>query len=224
VQVPARDHASLPLRAGDGMEFLWHELHDFWLCFLPLFVAVDPIGLLPIYWSLTERVPQADRSRVLRQSILTAGAVAVGFLFLGRWVFEVLGITVADFMIAGGVLLFIIAMSELLTVGKQPGRLDPRTIGAVPIGVPLTVGPASLTTMILLANQYGAWTTVLAILANLMIAGAVFWSSRRILDLLGPAGVRTVSKVVSVVLAAFAVMMVRRGLLDVLEQLRAARP
>jgi multiple antibiotic resistance protein len=195
-------------------------MREFWLCFLPLFVAVDPIGLLPVYLSLTEGLPEPDQRRILQQSILTAAAVAVAFLLLGQWVFDVLGITVADFMIAGGVLLFIIAMSDLLAVGKQPRRVDPQTIGAVPIGVPLTVGPASLTTMVLLANQYGMLPAVLAMLANLLIAGVVFSFSPWILHLLGRTGVRTVSKVVSVILAAFAVMMVRQGILDVIRQLR----
>lgn len=195
-----------------------HALQDFWLCFLPLLVAVDPIGLLPVYWNLTDGVPLADQHRILRQSLVTAGAVAVGFLYLGQWVFDILGITVADFMIAGGVLLFIIAMSDLVSVGKQLRRLDPRTVGAVPIGVPLTVGPASLTTMLLLANQRGTVPTVLAILANLLLAVTIFWHSHRLLDLLGRSGVRTFSKVVSVVLAAFAVMMVRKGVLDIFVQ------
>ncbi len=194
-------------------------MEHFWLCFVPLFVAVDPVGLLPIYWNLTEGVPEADQRRILRQSMVTAAVVAVAFLFLGQWIFRLLEITVADFMIAGGVLLFIIAMSDLLSVGKQQRRVDPQTIGAVPIGVPLMVGPASLTTMILLANQYGSLPTVLAILVILFLAGAAFWFSHRILDLLGRSGVRTVSKVVSVILAAFAVMMVRKGILDVLQQL-----
>jgi len=78
--------------------------------------------------------------------------VAVGFLFLGQWVFRLLEITVADFMIAGGALLFAFAMSDLLSVGKQKPRMDLQTVGAVPIGVPLTVGPAVLTAIILLAG------------------------------------------------------------------------
>jgi multiple antibiotic resistance protein len=196
-------------------------MKHFWLCFLPLFVAVDPIGLLPIYWNLTEGMPEADQRRILRQSILTAAIVAVAFLFLGQWVFKLLQITVADFMIAGGVLLFIVAMSDLLSVGQQQRRIDPQTVGAVPIGVPLMVGPASMTTMILLASQYGSVPTVLAILVNLLIAGMAFWFSHGILDVLGRSGIRTLSKVVSVILAAFAVMMVRKGLFEVLSQWHA---
>ncbi|NLX95421.1 MAG: MarC family protein [Rhodopirellula sp.] len=195
-------------------------METFWLCFLPLFIAVDPIGLLPIYLNLTEGLPAPDQRRILRQSILTAMLVAVAFLFLGRWVFDVLGITQADFLIAGGILLFIVAMSDLLAVGKQQRRVDPQTVGAVPIGVPLTVGPASLTAMILLANQYGTLPTVLAMLANLVIAGAVFWFSHYLLNLLGRSGVRIISKVVSVILAAFAVMMIRKGILDAFRQFR----
>jgi len=148
--------------------------------------------------------------------------VAVGFLFLGQWVFRLLEITVADFMIAGGALLFAFAMSDLLSVGKQKPRMDLQTVGAVPIGVPLTVGPAVLTAIILLANEYGRLPTVLALLANLFIAGGVFWFSRVILRVLGETGVRTISKVVCVILAAFGVMMVRRGLLAVLADVQGS--
>jgi len=196
----------------------------FWLCFVPLFVAVDPVGLLPVYLSLTGGLSDSDQRRILRQSVLTAMAVAVGFLFLGQWVFRLLEITVADFMIAGGALLFAFAMSDLLSVGKQQSGMDLRTLGAVPIGVPLTVGPAVLTAIILLANEYGRLPTVLALVANLLIAGGVFWFSRVILRVLGETGVRTISKVVCVILAAFGVMMVRRGLLAVLSEMQGSVP
>lgn len=192
---------------------------EFWLCFVPLFVAVDAVGILPIYMGLTAGLSLQDRRRIVRQSVLTAGAVGIGFLFAGQAILRLLGITVADFMIAGGLLLLGLAMLDLLTVSKQPHPVaDPDTLGAVPIGVPLICGPAVLTTTLLLANQYGwAWTTA-ALLSNLFLAGVVLWNASYLERLLGNAGSRTASKVVCVVLAAFAVMMIRKGVYGVMAE------
>jgi multiple antibiotic resistance protein len=77
-------------------------MHDFWLCFIPLFVAVDAIGVLPIFMSLTEGVEQQKLRSILIQSLLTAIVAGVIFLLVGNWVLKVLGITIADFMVAGG--------------------------------------------------------------------------------------------------------------------------
>jgi len=119
-------------------------MQEFWLCFVPLFVAVDAVGLLPIYMSLTEGMPKAERRRTLRQSLLTAFLVAVAFLFAGKALFRWLAISVQDFMIAGGILLLAFAMSDLLTMEKRIRRVAPDTVGAVPIGIPLIIGPAVL--------------------------------------------------------------------------------
>lgn len=187
-------------------------MQQFWLCFVPLFVAVDAIGLLPVYLALTEGFTPVEHRRVLWQSMLTAMLVALGFLWIGQAAFRLLGIAVADFMIAGGVVLFGFAIRDLLAVEKPPQRLDPQSVGAVPIGVPLTVGPAVLTTLLLLAGEHGYGPTLAALFANLVLAWMVLWFSHGIDRFLGPSGTRTVSKVASLILAAIAVKMVRSGL------------
>ena len=186
----------------------------FWLCFVPLFVAVDAIGILPMYLSITEGLARRHLRKVLLQSVLTANVVALLFLFVGQATFRMLGITVADFMVAGGVLLFVIAMSDLVTARRLEKQAfpDPESVGAVPIGVPLMVGPAVLTTILILAEEYGRIPTVLATLSNLALGGLVFWGSRAIANLLGKAGTRTFSKIANLVLAAIAVMFIRKGI------------
>ena len=185
----------------------------FWLCFVPLFVAVDAIGVLPIFMSLTEGIAQNLVRRIVFQSVLTATVVALVFLAVGTGFLKLLGITVADFMVAGGVLLFVIAMSDLIAVEKPAHRhVDPDSLGAVPIGVPLITGPAVLTTSIILLGQHGTAPTALAIVANILIAGTVFHFARAIHRVLGKAGSRTVSKIASLLLASIAVMFVRKGI------------
>ena len=190
-------------------------MNTFWVCFVPLFVAVDAIGVLPIFMGLCEGVPVARRRVVVVQSIITATLVAVAFLLAGPKVLELLGISVADFMVAGGLLLFVISLSDLVTGEKWRSKIDVETIGAVPIGVPLITGPAVLTTCVLLMNQHGASVTVAAVVVNILIAGLIFWFADPIGRFLGHAGARTLSKIASLLLASIAVMMIRKGVISI---------
>jgi multiple antibiotic resistance protein len=187
-------------------------MKDFWLCFVPLFVAVDPIGILPMFIGLTQGVERGRVRRIIAQSVLTALAVALVFLGLGKVILRYLGITIADFMVAGGALLFVLALSDLLAVEKRQRRVDPESLGAVPLGVPLIVGPAVLTTAMLLVDEYGPGPAVAATVTNVLLAGLVFWSAERINRVLGRTGAQIVSKLASLLLAAIAVMMVRKGI------------
>lgn len=186
-------------------------MDEFWLCFVPLFVAVDAIGLLPAFLSLTRNVEKRRVQQVIYHSVITASAVALLFLALGTLILELLGITVADFMIAGGILLFVLALGDLLTDEKLQQQVDARSLGAVPLGVPLITGPAVLATSMLLLSQYKTIWVVAAVIINILIAGLVFRFASTISRVLGEVGEKIVSKIAMLFLAAIAVMMVRRG-------------
>jgi multiple antibiotic resistance protein len=188
----------------------------FWLCFVPLFIAVDAIGVLPLFVTLTEGMDKARLKTVIWQSIITALIVALAFIAFGPVLLRFLGITVPDFMIAGGILLLAISLSDLLTGEKRQRQANHESLGAVPIGVPLITGPAVLTTCILLAGIYGKWITALAVVLNIAFAGLVFIFSHPLTRFLGRTGTRTVSKVASLLLAAIAVMLIRRGIVELL--------
>jgi multiple antibiotic resistance protein len=184
----------------------------FWLCFVPLFVAVDAIGTLPIFMSLTEGLDGKNRIKVIVSSVITALFVGVLFLFVGDAILKMLGITVEDFMIAGGIILFMIAVSDILMFNKAHKKVSAEALGSVPIGVPLIVGPAVLTTVMLLVRQEGFVYTGIAVTLNILIAGLIFLLSGYIMKLLGASGTKIVSKIASLFLAAIGVMMVRKGL------------
>lgn len=186
---------------------------DFLATFVPLFVAVDALGILPLFMSLTENMNKADKQRTVKQSLITALLVAIGFIFLGKSVFRLMGITIYDFMIAGGILLFVIAILDLVSGRKYARRID--TLGAVPLGVPLIVGPAVLTTSLMIVSVYGLGLTLLSLAINIIIAGAVLLTSDFWTRLLGQAGSQALSKVASLILAAIAVMMIRKGVIGV---------
>lgn len=186
-------------------------LKSLFVAFIPLFVAVDAIGVLPIFVSLTEGYSEKERITVVIQSVITALCLAVGFIFLGKAVFRFLNITIGDFMVAGGTLLFAIAIIDLLSQKKRR-RLPSSELGCVPLGTPLIVGPAVLTTSLILMDEYGLAATLPAILANVVLAGLIFMFSHVLLKILGVAGSRALSKIMSLLLAAIAVMMIRRGI------------
>jgi len=192
-------------------------MKNFLLCFVPFFVAVDAIGVLPIYIGLTEGLSPSQRRRIVLQSLITASAVAVLFLLGGPFVLALVGVGVSDFMLAGGILLLAISLSDLITGEKLQRIVDVDTIGSVPIGVPLISGPAVLTSSILLANEYGIAPASAALLVNIGIAGIVFVFAESIENFLGNAGSKTLSKVASLFLASIAVMLIRKGIFEILQ-------
>lgn len=188
-------------------------MSEFLLCFIPLFVAVDAIGILPLFVSLTEDVEQKKLKQLLTQSVLVASLVAVLFLLVGQRLLEAVQVQVSDFMIAGGILLFSIAIVDIGSFEKKRRVEDHETIGAVPIGVPLIVGPGVLTTILLLSKQHSFVLNVTSILINILIAGVIFYFSRPIFRILGKPGAKTISKLASLLLASIAVMMIRKGIM-----------
>ena len=191
------------------------NLQIFVLAFIPLFVAVDPIGLLPVFMNLTGHLRPAERSAVISQSVLTAFVVAVAFLLVGKWLLDQVGVSIWDFSIAGGLILFILSITDLLTTQKAR-RLPVSTIGVVPLGVPLIVGPAVLTTSLLLLHSYGAILTLASLVLNIAIVWVTLMGAKQVVKVIGEQGAAVVSKVSSLFLAAIAVMLVRRGLVELL--------
>lgn len=185
------------------------------LTFIPIFVAVDVLGIIPIFLSLVEPLEYSERRRVISQSVLTASVVGLGFMFLGKAIFLIIGLLVADFKIAGGLVLLVLSLMDLLTPEKS--RRQPTTsMGVVPLGTPLIVGPAVLTTIIMLIDIYGIVPTITSFIANMIIVWFVFVNSDYIMRILGDAGSKATSKVASLILASIGVMMVRRGIMDII--------
>lgn len=191
------------------------KFQDVFLAFVPLFFAVDPIGLLPIFSSLTEGLTAQERKRIAVQSLVTALCLSVGFIFFGKWIFALLGITIADFMIAGGAILFCLSMIDLMNLGKQES-VSKKDLGAVPIGTPLVVGPAVLTLCLMLISVYGIAAVLIAVVLNLLIVAVVFLTADSLMKVVGESGSKVLSKVMALLLASIGVMMVRKGILEIL--------
>jgi multiple antibiotic resistance protein len=185
-------------------------IERFFLAFIPIFVAIDPIGLVAIFMGLGTSASREDRKRQAFLGIFTALGIAIGFLFLGKIIFAALGITVADFQVAGGLILLGLAGRELLGIGPHD-RSGSDEFGVVPLGMPLIAGPALLTALLILVDTVGLVFTLASLLVNLALVAIAFCNADRFTRWMGKQGLRGVSKIIALLLAAIAVSLIRRG-------------
>ena len=183
----------------------------FLVAFIPLFVAIDPIGLIACFMGFAPNASREHRQKQGLLGIITGFLVAIGFIFLGRFIFKALGISVADFQVAGGLILLGLAARELIGGNDNP-RSGDAEFGVVPLGMPLIAGPALLTALLLLVDTVGVIYTILSLLVNLLLVEVGFRYARRVENLLSKQGLNGVSKLIALLLAAIAVSLIRRGL------------
>lgn len=185
-------------------------IHKFFVAFIPIFVAIDPIGLVAMFLGLAGNTPREQRQREGFTAVFTALCISVGFIFLGKIIFAALGITVADFQVAGGLILLGLAGRELLNVAPAT-REATDDFGVVPLGMPLIAGPALLTALLVLVDTVGLVFTLAALLVNLALVVVAFWNADLVAHWMGRQGLRGISKIVALLLAAIAVSLIRRG-------------
>jgi multiple antibiotic resistance protein len=189
---------------------------SFLATFIPLMVALDAPGTLALYVGMTEGVVKKERKKIVRQSIVTAFLVTLGFILVGQAIFNALGILVEDFMVAGGMILLIIAIADVVRAGER--RMERSAeFGVVPLGTPIIAGPGTLTAALVLVGTNGYVPVILSLVVNLLLAWVIFAQSERIIRIIGISGSRAFAKVVSLILAAFAVKMIRSGIFKFLD-------
>jgi multiple antibiotic resistance protein len=191
--------------------------------FIPLFVAIDVFGILPIFISWSDNISVSARKKIITDATLTALGISVIFLFAGTMIFNFLGITESDFRIAGGLLLLVLAIKDLALPQPEASRAiesGESTIGIVPLGIPLIMGPAALTTVLISSKSHGNLYTLIALLVNLAIVWWVFQKSDWFLKFLSKSGSKAVAKVMALFLAAIAIMMIRVGVQQILSQMQ----
>jgi multiple antibiotic resistance protein len=188
--------------------------------FIALFVAMNTIGVLPIFMGLTEGMAPAARRNLVVQAISTAFAIALVILLTGQFIFETLGITVNDLRVGGGLILLVLSITDLLFSSDTRRSPEEGTdLGIVPLGTPLTVGPAAITTILVLQRGAGYVPTLTALVANLAISFALFYFGPRLLAVVGTSATKAIAKVASLFLAAISVALIRVGVVGIVEAL-----
>ena len=186
-------------------------LQSFIWTFVPLFIVIDALGTLPFVISLSEGMSRQERRRMVHFATITAALVGLVFLFLGQFILRVLDISVGSFAIAGGLILLVLSI-KYMTTGRMVEAIKEEMVAVVPIGTPLTVGPATITTLLLLVTQFPTGIVLLSFALNMLAAWGIFLLGSRIARFMGQGGLKAVSRVFSLLLAAIAVSMVIHGL------------
>lgn len=190
------------------------DLQQFMIAFIPMLVAFDALGIVPMYLGLTQGIEDNKKKTLVKSASLTAMIICVAFLFVGDALLDFMGITQDDFRIAGGIILLIISISDLLFYSSRVRDVKPEDIGIVPIGIPLIAGPAVLTTILITNDAHGWLVTIISVSINLLIMYISLANADRIKKIMGEAGAKAFAKVASLFLAAIAVMMIRVGLMN----------
>ncbi|MEM0155461.1 MAG: MarC family protein [Thermoplasmataceae archaeon] len=192
-----------------------------------LFSILNPLGAVPTLVSLTQNYSISEKNGVIRKSVLVASGMIIGFMLVGVYIFEVLGIDISDFKIAGGILLFKVAFDMLqgrisntkLTEAEKEETQEREAIGIVPIGTPLLAGPGTITTAIIYFNSLSTSVPEKgivfgSILIVMMLTYYILRFSTKIFDKLGKTGLLIVSRIMGLLLAAIAVSFIISGILS----------
>lgn len=203
--------------------------------FIILFVVVDPVGLAPIFAALTHGDTPAERRKTALKGTVIAGIIMLVFALFGDGLLRALGVGMPAFQMAGGALLFLLAVEMVFarhsglrstTDREQKEAKHRKDISVFPLAIPLIAGPGALTTILLMVGRHdGDWrimTIVLAVaLLVLLVTLIALLFTTRIMKLLGETGANVVTRVLGIVLAALAVQFILDGVqagFDLIEQ------
>ncbi len=179
---------------------------------IALFIVVDPLGNFPVFMGLTEKMSRKERRKTFHTATLVGLILLLCFAVAGNGIFAFFGITLYSFMIAGGILLLIIAIRLLISGGLKEVEVSAESIGAVPIGIPLLVGPGAITTTILTLQVSGLLVTLAAVIITFGIVWVILRYIEPIYKFLGKTGSTAIARILAMFIAAIAVGYILKGL------------
>jgi multiple antibiotic resistance protein len=187
---------------------------------LLLFAVINPIGNIPVYVDLTRELEKRERARVLNLAVLIAFSVVVIFALIGDWSLSYLfNVNVSELEIAGGILLFIVALRGILAYGAAYQHTQDRVMVAVfPIAFPIMVGPGALTITIITSQAIGQIPMIFTAVFAFALVFLIARNSHRLMRIIGPYAGTMIAKLLYIFLAAKAVGMVLDGISAFLKQ------
>ena len=189
--------------------------------FLTLFVVIDPVGMAPLFLALTPSAPAAERRRIAGRAVVAAALVLLALAVAGAWFLRQIGISLAAFRVAGGILLFRIAVEMVFahhergTEAETAEARGRRDITIFPLAIPLIAGPGALATVMILAGEAEGPSGLAAVIAmGALVLAMTYVSlllSQRVARVLGQTGVNVITRVLGILLSALAVQYVADG-------------
>jgi len=197
------------------------DVNTFLHIFIPLFAVIDPFAALPLYMSLTTGLSEAQKRRIVKEASLTAIVLLIFFAFLGIYILDFMGISIEALMIAGGLLMLLVSL-EMVKEGDKPRSTKKKValheetgdIGIVPLGTPMLAGPGAISLVIILMGKYpGKWLSiVISIVSIIILTALIFLGSNLISKIMGEKGSRAFTRVMGLLVAAFAVQYILDGI------------
>ena len=184
---------------------------------LVLFIIVDPFGSIPIFMSLTEKMPENQKKKVFNTATLVGFILLLAFAFAGQEIFSIFGVSIFSIEVAGGILLLIIAIRILVSGRVTEMDESPESVGAVPIAMPLLVGPGAITTTIFNLQAYGVVVTALSVFVVLILTWVILRYISKVYHFLGKTGALVIARVMALLIAAIAIQYVLFGVTHFLE-------
>ena len=205
------------LLAFDIGSFVAFDLSSFAASFVLLFSVFDAIGTVPLFLALTQDYKE-HRAKIVRDSVIIATIILLVFATLGQLIFQVLGITINDFKIAGGIILFIIALDNLRGKISQTRTIAATEIAAFPLATPLLAGPGAISTVMIYANPpYGLLEDFLVILLNSLLAYVILERASWVQRLLGNNGTQVFTRIIGLLIAAIGIAFIREGIVAIIQ-------
>ena len=178
---------------------------------IALFIIVDPFGNIPIFIGLTEKIEPDRRKKIYNFATLVAFILLLVFALLGQEILNIFGLSIFAFEIAGGLLLLIISIRILISGSMHENVESPESIGAVPIAMPLLVGPGAITTTIFNLQSYGIEIAIVSVVVVLAITWVILRFINGIYRFLGKTGSLVIARVMALLIAAIAIQYILTG-------------
>jgi len=180
-----------------------------------LFIILDPIGNAPFFYVLTKDFPSSERRRVIKESVIAAMVILLVFAIVGDIIMSYLGITVGDFKVAAGLVLLIYSVLGLLEVRLMP-RMEKSSLAIVPMATPLLAGPGAIAATIYIKYSWGIHIALAAIIINTVLALPILLVGDKLEAILGKNGTLILDKIMSLIMAAFAIAIIRDGIREII--------
>ena len=184
---------------------------------LILFIIMDPLGNAPLFYAYTSKLSSSLRRKIITTSVIVASALLLFFGLVGQPFFEFFGVSLSDFRIAGGIILFIYGVMGILGKSEAERIEEPESLAIVPFATPLLAGPGAIATVIYTRYNWGLDVTLISIAVNTVLSLILLLLGERLLSLLGKHGSLLLVRLFSMILAAIAVSMIRQGVVEIVK-------
>ncbi|MEM4166011.1 MAG: MarC family protein [Candidatus Bilamarchaeaceae archaeon] len=185
------------------------ELPLFLTTFFYLIIIMDPIASIPVFLSLTKKQSQEQIKIAATKAVVIAGTLAILFLFIGPQLLNILGLSLSDLKITGGIVLILLGLEGILGINFNKGEEDDMSTVAVLIATPILTGPGLMTAVVIMSNEVGYLITTSAIVCCLLISWLLLYNAFLIKKILGAQIIEISSKIVALFIMALGVSYLR---------------